>query len=289
MADNHSQAAASISQDGPKLHAIHVDQSDANGGGLIYLEQFHANTCKRASQTPLLVAFNAQRKAAILFHPACKCWDCEACAQTNKRRWIARAINGATVLQAAGQDVDFVTLTSHEKLKAAGSRAVWPKAWKKLHARWGRKFGKQAYFAVPELHADGRLHAHMICTGGAGVRWWKDNARACGMGYQSDVQEIDELGIGGYVGKYLGKTLGPDWPRNGRRVRTSRDWPQLPTQSETQGWTFRKIAQKREISAIERNLNQLGYDVARCSPEGSWALLDAINLETAYHSEDDLS
>jgi hypothetical protein len=244
---------------------------------LIYLEQFHANqTCQKANR-PALIAFNSARKVAILFHPTCKCWNCEACGQVNKRRWIARAVHGCSTLHTAGRETNFVTLTSHEKLNAAGSFAVWPKAWKKLHARWRREVGShQPYFAVPERHENGRLHMHLICCGDLKKRWWKDNARACGMGYQSDVQEIADLGIAGYVGKYLGKTLEEGWPTGTRRVRTSRDWPDLPELTDTEGWTFRKVPQKRELAAIDRNLYRMGYDVVYASAEGSWALIDAI-------------
>lgn len=267
----------------PQLTAVPLSLSGGAADGLIYIELFgrQAETGCTARSRPWLAATNAASKKLVLFRPTCKTWGCLSCGHVNKRRWIARAISGVEQLRAAEQRVDFLTLTSHEKLRGAASWRVFPPAWDKLRRRYVRAVpgGAQAAFmAVPERHQDGSLHTHAIITGGLPERWWKDNARACGLGYMTDVQEVADLGIGGYVGKYLGKTLGEQWPRNKRRVNTSHNWPALPDKPEPEGWTFTKLPRGKQLSHYALEADWDGYDVFMASPETAWQWLDELGL-----------
>jgi hypothetical protein len=227
-----------------------------------------------------MMASNYITRQSMFFQPTCKKWDCPSCGQVNARRWIARALVGVDSFLAAGLQVDFVTLTSHEKLSAAASFRVFPHAWDTLRRRYVRAIpidDPGAYFAVPERHQSGKLHTHMIASGGLPKKWWKDNARECGLGFQSDVQEVDSLGVGGYVSKYLGKTLAEKWPKNKRRVNTSRSWPQLPDLEQAPGWNFSVYRSDRELKAVCEALLVDGFTVFGVTTGNAWKLLDELS------------
>jgi len=70
----------------------------------------------------------------------------------------------------SGYPVNFVTVTSHEKLTAKQSLYVLPLAWKKLSMRWRRLVGGKPYVVIPERHKDGRVHIHGIFMADAGTK-----------------------------------------------------------------------------------------------------------------------
>lgn len=245
----------------------------------VLIEQVAAFECKNA-QTPLLKAVNHYAKKAVFFHPRCKLWDCEICGQINKELWTWRAWHGTKFFLQAGWHVDFVTLTSHEKLGAAGSIAVFPSAWDKLRKRVSRKYPGFQYFAVPETHKDGRLHVHMIVTANLPKRWWKNAGRACGMGYQTDLQEVENAGVTGYVSKYLAKTLQiSNLPKGFRRVRTSQGFPKLPMLVLPDGWTFAKLAKDEPLNDAVERLKRGGYEVAIMGHKTAWSYIGGDPVE----------
>lgn len=263
----------------PDLQAQVLRLPERAAGGLIYIEQFVAAPDCPTSNRPFLQAVNHEQKVAIFFRPTCKTWGCPVCGQTNKRRWIVRAVEGVKALHEQQLPVGFLTLTSHEKLRGAASFRVWPHAWNKLYHRYRREVGssQRAYFAVPERHQDGSLHTHALITGDLSERWWKDNARQCGLGFMADLQEVIDLGVAGYVGKYLGKTLDEGWPRGKRRVNTSRSWPALPDMPLPDGWTFAAMPKNEQIQAVAGIFYRDGYDVTLASAAGSWALIEQLS------------
>lgn len=224
-------------------------------------------------------AVHQETGEAILFKPACKTWGCPVCSEANKWRWMFRAVQGVAELTQQGIPLHFLTLTSHEKLDGPASFRVWPRAWNKLRARWRHHTPRiwRYYLAVPELHQDGRLHTHALIAGDLSERWWKDNARACGMGYMSDLEEVASLGVGKYVSKYLTKTVHDGWPKGKRRVNTTRNWPKLPRPSDLDGWTFSKVPQNRTIMAEIRDLQAAGYEIIMAQAKAAWALVDEIS------------
>ena len=260
----------------PSFLSLPVGMSD----GLIYIEHFQKTDGCSTPNRPWMVASNPITQASIVFRPTCKTWACPSCADVNRRRWIATALHGVESLKSSGHNVDFLTLTSHERLRGTASFRVWPLAWKKLQARYYYALpdgDPGAYLAVPERHKDGSLHTHATITGGLDERWWKDNARECGMGYMADVQEVNDLGVAGYVSKYLGKTMGEAWPKYKRRVNTSRSWPTLPDLEQQPGWMFRVVSRNREIWQVCENLAALGHSTFLASAEGAWTLIDRLS------------
>jgi hypothetical protein len=82
------------------------------------------------------------------------------------------------------------------------------------------------------------LHVHLIASANLGTRWWKDNARECGLGYMTEEEEFKagkaEPGrAAAYAAKYLDKQLGVKaWPRYFHHIRTSQHFPELPASGD---------------------------------------------------------
>jgi len=264
-------APASILVEYPALFSLPAQRLD------LYLEQVHAPNCKTAAFPPIL-AIHSERKIAVFYKPRCKLWTCSTCSQINQRLWTWRAVHGCRVLMA-DSPIDFVTLTSHERLDAAGSIAVLPKAWKTLHMRLKRAAPGVEYLIVPEGHKNGRVHLHMLTTANLKKRWWKDNARACGMGYQSDVQQVRSDGsVAAYTSKYLGKSLQfPNFAKGFHRVRTSRGWPPLPEPELPAGWMQIALRPGATIDQEWHALLGLGYRVQVTDYNLAWHIIKATN------------
>jgi len=224
---------------------------------------------------PYLLAVNADLHHAILFRPRCGKWSCGFCSEQNKRLWAARAYYGTLVNQEGGNEVDFLTLTSHERLDPAQTRWVFPRAWKKLSQRARRATGGFAYFMIPEVHEDGRLHIHAIETSALGEGWWKDNARESGLGYMDEEEPIRKpAGAAAYASKYLAKSLLiAAWPSNFHRIRTSRDWPKLPPLEPPEGWRFETVPRFVPLSAVAFSYVQRGYRLDVAGSKDAWALI----------------
>jgi hypothetical protein len=232
-------------------------------------------TCETPNR-PAMIVSNSTKQIAIIFRPRCKLWSCPYCAAINRKLWTARAYFAAQQWAERGLPLNFTTLTSHEALTARQSWYVFPKAWKKLHARAKRKDGKAAYCMIPEQHEDGRIHVHMITTWSLGQGWWKTNARQCGLGYMDEEEPVvSPAKAAFYVSKYVGKQLGDVvWPRGFRRVRTSHKFPTLPPPAELPEWHFQvlpsgSLSEQATVIHFER----LGYDVHLETSSGAWALI----------------
>ena len=263
------------------FRAFSLPLSGSETTGLIFIEQLAAEVNCHTPNRPWMVAQNANTKMAIFFQPTCKLWSCPYCARINANRWILRGYIGAQTLLDAGYDTDFVTVTSHEKLSPAQTFRVFPLAWPKLYRRYKRACpaaDPKSFIAVPERHRDGRLHSHLVITGRLGERWWKDNARECGLGYQAKEKEVETIGVGGYIAKYLGKTLAEKWPKNKRRVNTSRNWPALPELPAKVGWSFRTMPTDDKLTPVLGNLTADGYTVFGVPTAKAWTLLDDLSI-----------
>jgi len=272
-----------IAQSGYDYQPFALYSSPDEIGGWIYIEQLAANGGCETPNRPWMVAKNEDTKMAIFFRPTCKLWSCPHCARVNANRWILRGIHGTANLLEQGFPTHFLTITSHEKLTAQQSFRVLPLAWPKLYRRYKRAVAitdPKAFIAVPERQPkSGKAHAHLIITGGLSKRWWKDNARECGLGYQSDVKEAN-LGAAGYLAKYLGKTLDEKWPKGKRRVNTSRSWPPLPELPEKVGWSFATYPTDDKLSPVLGVLAQNGYTVWGSTTKNAWPLLDDLSTPT---------
>lgn len=204
-----------------------------------------------AKNRVMLWARSNETGMILIYRPGCGTWLCNGCRKRLQRYWTLRISKHVSGSVAKGEHWQFVTLTSHEKLKTMEATvAVWPSAWNKLYGRLKRNVGgKVQYVLVPEFHADGRMHAHMLCETYIKQRWWKDNARSSGMGYQVKVKDIDDDGAAAswYVSKYLGKDMTREnWPQGFRHVRTSQGWPDLPDHEMSSELDFSVVASKSE-------------------------------------------
>ena len=178
---------------------------------------------------PVLKAFDMESKTIYLYMVKCKSWYCPHCGHVNKLSWVAKVSQGIDTYYEQGvKDWMFCTVTASSKLKTQGSRLwVEPKAWKKLWSRIHYHHGAVKYVYIPEIGKRGRVHWHMIMSGGIPVKWWKRHAPRSGFGYMFDSQPIrDGRNSVLYVTKELSKGLAmTKWPRSLRRIRTSQKWP----------------------------------------------------------------
>jgi len=183
--------------------------------------------CQRAG---LLVGWDERAQRALVTRANCDSWKCEECTKRMAERWALRAEMGARKIIASGETLDFVTITSHERLTDfAQTERVWRSAWGKLYNALKRKKPDLQYMIVPERHKDGRMHVHALWNAGVSQKWLKDNARRRGLGYQCKVISVAHSGHAQkYIVKYVGKSLGDSAPAHFRRVRVSDNWSDIP-------------------------------------------------------------
>lgn len=242
--------------------------------GLSTIEQFTAprsDDCQ-TPRRPMLRGINHEMQKAVFFKPRCKMWNCPACAPVNRGLWAVRAYHGAEMLEQNGNSIQFLTLTSHEKLSASASLAVMPHAWDQLNKRARRVAPGYQYLLIPEPHKDGRVHVHAIETSALGERWWKDTARECGFGFMAEEEELrSAAGAAYYVTKYITKGLeGHEWPKGFRRVRTSRAWPKLPALPAAEGWEWSVLPRETQLNDAYYELRWKGYDVRLLGSFEAW-------------------
>lgn len=183
---------------------------------------------------PIILGLSEKDNVAMGVRPNCKCWDCIACAARNAKRWIARIIHGVNNMDTV-DGWHMFTLTAHEAWRGR-DRSVknLRQGWKKLYNRMRREFGISHYAKVWEQHMDGTYHLHGLIDCVIPQRWLKDNARACGMGYQVEIHPVDNAGqVAGYIAKYFLKSadelfMTGTWVKNLRRIEVSRSWIKLP-------------------------------------------------------------
>lgn len=279
------------SANGPILHSVCSDGDTNSNGQTVnadvsafrraegpFNDNKNNSTVKECSngKAPYLLGTSAINKRAIIFRARCKMWSCPACAVTNAWVWSFKASEGAHKLYDRGCSIDFVTITPHEKLSKGGAWWVMPKAWMKLQARIRRSAGPFEYFQIPELADNEKPHLHMITTAKLGESWWKDNARECGFGFMSDVQEVWSAGgVITYVLKYITKTITETpMPKGAHRVRTSRGWPK-PEKKPISDWTFKPIPKGAQLDLLGLQLEGYGYTVHLAGPRSAWAIVQA--------------
>jgi len=196
--------------------------------------------CNRAG---LLIGWDDSQRRALVARANCDSWSCGDCAKRMSETWGMRAEMGSREILNRGDRLDFVTITSHERLTDfASCERVWRRSWGVLYNAIKRQKKDFTYMIVPEKHKDGRMHVHCLWNAAVTQRWLKDNARKRGLGYQCKVIPISSAGgTSKYITKYVGKNLNSDYPVRFRRVRCSNDWVDLPqptTQSDNLRWEY---------------------------------------------------
>lgn len=228
---------------------------------------------------PYLCGVDCNRHEAIVFQPRCGLWSCPACAETNAELWALRTLNGIKELKSAGHEIYFTTITTHEDLSPEIALKIWPKQWGKLRQRASRAALVFEYLLVPEQHKTKKIHVHLLDTGALPERWWKDNARQCGMGFMATSEQLRNPAQGAkYVTKYLAKQLKDNvWPRGFRRVRTSQHWPKLPTMPDS-NFDFMPVPPDMALNDFVLQLTFAGFDV-HLSPDGetAWDFVRSID------------
>lgn len=130
-----------------------------------------------------------------------------------------------------GEVWSFVTLTSHENCKTYLQTAyILRLNFPKLYKRMLRNSTDLLYIAVPEPHVDERLHVHILTNAPLRKKWYKDNARSCGFGYQADAVTVaTAVKCAFYVVKYLSKSLSNNvlMGKSFQRVRASKAFPEI--------------------------------------------------------------
>lgn len=184
-----------------------------------------------SSASPYLVGFSHEGKRAVVFKGNCDSWECAECSVKKQGQWTARAILGLQQINSRGLTSKFVTVTTAEWYKtSAEAIAAFPRAWNKLYCRLRRKNPELMYLLTIEFgKKSGHMHAHFLTDAQQNERWYKDNARSSGMGFQAKVEDVDGAGkAAAYVSKYIGKSLsGHTLPPKFRRVRCSQNWAAL--------------------------------------------------------------
>ena len=196
--------------------------------------------------TPVIWRDVPSESKRIIFKTRCKQWSCEYCAKINYYQHWLRAVKGIKNHEDKGYKFDFVTLTSHERVvPTLSTYRVWQSAWTKLSTRYRRAYTETyglpcAYFYVPELHKDGRLHIHGMFSGHIPAKWWKDNARECGLGYMAKSIKMDNRSKGtNYVLKYVTKSISEDIGiKRFRRINYSRNIPPLDKLQTDDNWNI---------------------------------------------------
>lgn len=237
--------------------------------------------CQRAG---LLIAWDFDTKRGLITRADCDSWNCPECALRMKSRWSLRADMGVRLLLDAGATVDFVTITSHEKLKDfAATERVWRSAWAKLYAALKRKNPDVQYMIIPERHKDGRMHVHALWSAGVTQKWLKDNARKRGLGYQAKVVHIVEAQrAAAYVVKYIGKDLGENVPPHFRRVRVSRGWADIPEPvTALDGLTWEYVGTNGALQSVYDRAKEHKIDLIDLS---TGEIFDDVDLGTIVAS-----
>lgn len=217
----------------------------------------------QAPGRPYIVGRNPETKQAIIFRPPCDSWACPYCAEVKSKSWQLNAFKGVTDFQNQGVRLSFVTLTSRGGKGRTRDRSIdsFRLAFPKLARRVKYQQGDFEYIAIPEQHKNGIVHLHMIATGALSLRWWKDNAFYCGLGYIAHVRDVEHGGAAArYVSKYVGKDfIGVQWPKGYRRVRASQNWPRLEQIGLPEQWDYEVFRDWGALNWEAHYLEDLGY------------------------------
>lgn len=234
-------------------------------GGLNYLEQLTARsivTCPN-QKAPILIGSSADKKKAVFVRPGCHLWNCPVCGPKNGLRWIARMLHATN---AIGGKWSFVTITAHRSWRGPRSLKNIRKNWPKLRKRVVRAVDYELHYLwIYERHKDMSWHVHMLTNANLPTAWWKDNCAECGLGYQAKSVELENYGYGaGYVAKYLLKQcdLEPGYPKNMRRITTSRNFPELPElEIKEDDLSWRPAHDRDQVESLGRFYKSIGWEV----------------------------
>jgi len=210
----------------------------------------------------MLRAVSQQQQTVIYFRPRCKSWKCPACAEINKRLWTARIYDATAFHLAQGASVAFTTLTTHEKLSPEQSWRLFYSQWKRLLQRARRATDGGEYVMIPEAHRSGKMHVHMLDTFALPTRWWKDNGRACGLGYMAESEFAETPGgAARYAAKYLSKGMVDEKLRNVRRIRKSKGFLNSSAGEQCTDWLYERLPDDVVLALDVQHYERRGFEV----------------------------
>jgi hypothetical protein len=208
---------------------------------------------------PYLIGDANNTGKRIITKARCKQWDCPYCAEINRYEHYNRVANGIARWEKQNVEMQFVTITCHEKWRGYGNSIKnWRANKDKLLARVRRYHKKMSnstcdYVYIPECHQDGTIHVHGLFQGDFGTRWWKDNARESGLGYMAESARVNTaLQAINYVLKYITKEMGkPNVSKGFRRINYSRGFPDREKGTSDYDWSLLERDQTIESAIIE--------------------------------------
>lgn len=218
--------------------------------------------------TPYLVGDSVKQSKRKIFKARCKQWDCPYCAEINANTHYNRIASAIYFYMKEKQEFQFVTITCHEKWRGTDASVKnWRKNKDKLLARVRRRYKKDSdspcnYVYIPECHKDKTIHIHGLFSGDFGTRWWKDNARQCGLGYMAESSKlVGVLQAVNYINKYITKEIGKAQTVKGfRRIAYSQGFRALPRHESDYDWRMLQRDESIETVIIE-GLVRLNFDV----------------------------
>lgn len=226
----------------------------------------HYTQCPNQS-VPYLIGDSDEQQKRTIVKARCKQWDCPYCAAINREIHYNRVVSGLMALSKRGYKFTFTTITCHEKWRGQeDSVRNWRANKDKLLARYRRYIKKDypykpEYVYIPEIHADGTIHIHGLFSGEIQTRWWKDNARACGLGYMAQSEGITSiLQAVNYCTKYITKQMGvASVSKNFRRINYSRGFPAKGKPESHMEWRMLKKTETIQDAILEGILAK-GYE-----------------------------
>lgn len=218
----------------------------------------------------------------------CKQWDCDYCAEKNRKQWIAHL---AKTLPEISNSWAFITLTAHSHSHASGKTLEACQRGVDLLLKRMRHLGEISYVRVYENHKSGAIHAHLIVSGmpervawenskktakngekpirrwfikhdathtWALKSWLKKGALEVGLGYMVDVQFIrkDTYQATMYILKYMYKDAQAGFDKKGlRRIAVSRDIGSPNYESEYTWTLLDHLTEHHVIFAMQQGLS----------------------------------
>jgi hypothetical protein len=176
-----------------------------------------------------------------VFPVRCKQWSCAICAPINAYHCAIRTANGVKGIYMCGWRVKFATITQPASVKTPEfAYHILASQWSKFRQRWEYWADKQgaynlyAAFVEGQSRRAGMPHFHILATCLPKKEKLREWVVSSGLGYEVDLQDVKpNTGVAWYVSKY--STKGSDahlMPKGFRRVRFSRDWPQMLFRSD---------------------------------------------------------
>lgn len=222
-----------------KSEAMHDPERSEGLSFIEQLQKLSLNECSTPNRIYML-GRDLNTREMLFTRPPCKMWACPECASRNAKRYIAIIIHGVNEL---GGNWYMFTLTAHENWRGVTSLDNLRFGWKKLYSKIRYHFGKPYYAKAWDMHKDRTFHLHGLIDLDIPTRWLKDNARKSGIGYQTEIHQIDNAGmVAGYMSKYMLKAceLAKYWPKHTRRIQLVHKWPRQDNPLAESGiiWTI---------------------------------------------------